>query len=909
MRKHSYIIIVIGLTLALWTSGFPAYAQSGSSPLYSLNLQQNGNSGSSGSYQTCSQISSYGNLGASASYSLTPNVNCPSTTVNLCGNAVIDAGEQCDGANLAGNTCATLGFNSGTLSCGGTCQFTGCFNAGGGGGGGGSSTVCGNTIINIGEQCDDGNLTSGDGCSASCQIEPGIPPTPPLLSPPITFTPSITSPEISLPEYVPAQVVQPPRRLTVTFRPSAPEIGPGRTFITNDTTPLLFWAFEETEKPTDTLVTFEREKRLYGSTLYDAPRDITSFEPQEELPNNWYDVNIIDRKNELKREKLKLEVNTKRDISSPIITKFNDQTFDENDQDFSSKMLTISDGYPVISGKTPEKATIAVLDVRNNIVSILQTDAKNEFRFTPARVLGYGKHEFRIVALYEHPNEKLLSKEVRIPFEIIKPAVCALCVIIGYALPVWVCVLLIILSIIAVVLTVYLIVKRCRGKKEARQKSPKPIARRVWSIFLAALLLFTTLIPNKTLALDTTPLFSVYTGILKDNLGAPITTARQFRFSIWTSDDFSGAADLTGGGPINTASLTYGGWKEEQIITPDTNGYFSVNLGATTLDPWPNFNSGTHKFLQVDVKLPADADTLYQRIDPNGPDDTDDRHDIGSEPYARNADYIDNKEIGTAAGNIAILGPGGVWDITLMPAGTNADIWQIDQNDNAPGGIVQLAFGSALSNHILSWDPDGVALGDGWFNFNDDVNIAGDLTVTGSITGDIAFSNLVPRTKTEELIPHYPGATIQTVGAGGHKGKVETFFIDTDAGGPDNFNYYKWSTQQATTQDIDLVVKFRIPDDFTSWQAIPIVFRYKTDTALAADNQIDVTIHDTTGATIGTLTGNSGLVSATFTTTNITYGGGGVFTPGDEITIYIKMSAKSTGAAYVSDLKFQYNGR
>jgi cysteine-rich repeat protein len=30
--------------------------------------------------------------------------------------------------------------------------------------------LCGNGILEIGETCDDGNRTDGDGCSASCQI-------------------------------------------------------------------------------------------------------------------------------------------------------------------------------------------------------------------------------------------------------------------------------------------------------------------------------------------------------------------------------------------------------------------------------------------------------------------------------------------------------------------------------------------------------------------------------------------------------------------------------------------------------------------------------------------------------------------------------------------------------------------
>lgn len=35
-----------------------------------------------------------------------------------------------------------------------------------------NSSMCGNSIVEGGEACDDGNSFSGDGCSSSCQVEP-----------------------------------------------------------------------------------------------------------------------------------------------------------------------------------------------------------------------------------------------------------------------------------------------------------------------------------------------------------------------------------------------------------------------------------------------------------------------------------------------------------------------------------------------------------------------------------------------------------------------------------------------------------------------------------------------------------------------------------------------------------------
>ncbi len=60
-----------------------------------------------------------------------------------CGDGFIDPGESCDGStNLNGATCASQGFDTGTLTCSSTCTYTttGCSNGGGGGGGGGGAS-------------------------------------------------------------------------------------------------------------------------------------------------------------------------------------------------------------------------------------------------------------------------------------------------------------------------------------------------------------------------------------------------------------------------------------------------------------------------------------------------------------------------------------------------------------------------------------------------------------------------------------------------------------------------------------------------------------------------------------------------------------------------------------------------
>src|SRR5690349_1233993 len=52
--------------------------------------------------------------------------------------------------------------------------------------------LCGNGVLNDGEGCDDGNTTSGDGCSATCKVD-GVPAAGTCPGAPIALTsPSAT---------------------------------------------------------------------------------------------------------------------------------------------------------------------------------------------------------------------------------------------------------------------------------------------------------------------------------------------------------------------------------------------------------------------------------------------------------------------------------------------------------------------------------------------------------------------------------------------------------------------------------------------------------------------------------------------------------------------------------------------
>ena len=89
----------------------------------------------------------------------------PPVTGKLCGNGAIDTsqGENCDDGNTAsGDGCNSICQTEANWNCptpGQKCE---------------NLAKCGNGILTSDETCDDGNTVSGDGCSADCKtVEPG----------------------------------------------------------------------------------------------------------------------------------------------------------------------------------------------------------------------------------------------------------------------------------------------------------------------------------------------------------------------------------------------------------------------------------------------------------------------------------------------------------------------------------------------------------------------------------------------------------------------------------------------------------------------------------------------------------------------------------------------------------------
>ena len=89
-------------------------------------------------------------------------IDAGDTMTAVCGDGVIEPPEQCDDGNTkSGDGCSASCTIEPFYDCpmaGKPCKYT---------------VVCGDGKVQGTEQCDDGNTTSGDGCSSTCQVEAG----------------------------------------------------------------------------------------------------------------------------------------------------------------------------------------------------------------------------------------------------------------------------------------------------------------------------------------------------------------------------------------------------------------------------------------------------------------------------------------------------------------------------------------------------------------------------------------------------------------------------------------------------------------------------------------------------------------------------------------------------------------
>jgi hypothetical protein len=532
--------------------------------------------------------------------------------------------------------------------------------------------------------------------------------------------------------------------------------------------------------------------------------------------------------------------------------------------------------------------------------------------------------------------------------------------------------------------------KKKRGtKKKKTAKKRKHTHKKHLALILLSVLAANALGIQSAHTAQSVPNEHIYNGRLLDSGGNPVTTAQSIRFSYWKSTD-AVTGDITASGAINTGATTYANWNEVHTVTPNTNGYFSVELGSITALPDMSTMPLTTLlglYLQTEVKPSASANTAYEILDVDPTDTAIDRSGVLSVPFAVNADLLDQHDVGTGSGSIPVLRTNGVLPVSTIPGGTNTSTFTLD-SDNTETSEIALTFGTTLAKK-LSYD-----IGASTFRFNDNVAIQGNLTVSGLING-MNLTSIQSSTgalkafsggglnvgvsqgsyRLNGTLVNYLGGTVAApasatsyvfFGSGGLTARTGSYPTDesfipvarviTSAGsilsvtdqralssddreltraltfnpsyekasyqgdGADNIgqlsvshdnitlaNFYDWTSTKATLQDYDVILRVPVPNGFVRWKTEgtvnPLTLMYRSTSANAADNKLDIQVYDTNGVPV-TLSGSAtGLVGTSWNTAQLEFSGSPTWTAGQDMLVRLKVYAKDNYQMHIGGLK------
>lgn len=190
-----------------------------------------------------------------------------------------------------------------------------------------------------------------------------------------------------------------------------------------------------------------------------------------------------------------------------------------------------------------------------------------------------------------------------------------------------------------------------------------------------------------------------------DGFGDPITTSLDLRVSLWDANDVR-SGDINGDGSLNTSALHYGQYQTTFTITPDGQGYFSPGIlglyrfSLGSLASFPQL-SPFNAFLQLEYKSQGAPDTDYIM------------YDFVDDPPFQNVTRM-------------LLDSNAAYYVNDAGPRTNWNTFTLDANNNAPTAVT-LEFGETLAKTLA------YTIATGKFDLNDDLNVGGGLTATGTI--------------------------------------------------------------------------------------------------------------------------------------------------------------------------------
>ncbi|HHA18623.1 MAG TPA: hypothetical protein ENK70_02840, partial [Methylophaga sp.] len=246
--------------------------------------------------------------------------------------------------------------------------------------------------------------------------------------------------------------------------------------------------------------------------------------------------------------------------------------------------------------------------------------------------------------------------------------------------------------------------------------------------------------------------YSSYITITLEDSGTPITDEQTVRFSLW-SDPIMVAGDVNSG-VINTGAPNYTSYNIEITDTPNGSGEVTVNL--EDLAAWPTITS-SNQYMMIEYKDSGDPVTTYLRYQDEYMIDFyydrtillgDDGIFYSNDATASDDFILDDDDSTTNSGNNIVLQFGASLAETLLWDTSNTR-FTLSDDLRIEGNAAIVGIGYIADNHSAT-DSDGtLSLGrddstwetlmwddsDSKFEFTNDLDITGNITLTGTLDG------------------------------------------------------------------------------------------------------------------------------------------------------------------------------
>ncbi len=172
-------------------------------------------------------------------------------------------------------------------------------------------------------------------------------------------------------------------------------------------------------------------------------------------------------------------------------------------------------------------------------------------------------------------------------------------------------------------------------------------------------------------------------------------------------------------------------------------------------------------------------------------------------------------------------------------------------------------------------------------------------TITLSSSG-ISFAGNARGTKQIRLAAEYQNTVLDTGATGNNSGTMVSSLDLTS-----RMNFYRWSASPATSQTYDIVTQVPIPQDFSAWAASnPLAITSRT--SHTTDGVMTIELRDSSGTVRCNFTSLTMGSNNSWITNNPTCLSAGTYTPGDYLTIRLRMSSKNSAQVDVGNIVLNY---